>query len=66
MCEDSQLADTGRCRSSLGKVGCQWKAYSSELLWVAVKRLTENDLNMPAPSQSGAVQLMTNNSMVAL
>ena len=49
MCEDSELADTARRRSSLSKVGYEWKACSSELLWVAVKRLIENVLNMLPP-----------------
>ena len=45
MCKDSVLADTARRRSSLRKVGCEWKAYVSELLWVAVKRCAQLDLH---------------------
>ena len=52
-----------RRRISLSMVGCQWKARSSELLWVAVKRLIENELSVLAPSQSGAVQPMTTLSL---
>ena len=44
MCADSVLADTARRRRSLSKVGYEWKAYSRELLWVAVKRSNGNDL----------------------
>ena len=44
MCEDSGGADTARRRSSLSKVGYEWRSGSSELLWVAVKRSTGNDL----------------------
>ena len=48
MREDSLLADTARRRSLLSKVRYQWKAYSSELLWVAVKQSIGNDLGQLA------------------
>ena len=46
MCGHSVLADTARRQSSLRKVGYEWKAYSSELLWVAVKRCAQLNLYM--------------------